>query len=37
MSFTTSHFEDLTGRAPTSVRTLFEASKDALLTLPAPR
>ncbi len=32
MSFTTSHFQDLTGRAPTSVRTLFEANKTALLT-----
>jgi NAD(P)H dehydrogenase (quinone) len=31
MSFTTSHFEDLTGRAPTSVRALFEANKERLL------
>ena len=37
MSFTTSHFQDLTGRAPTSVRTLFEQNKDALLRPPAPR
>ena len=37
MSFTTSHFEQLTGRKPTSLRTLFEASKTALLTPPAPR
>jgi len=37
MSFTTSHFQDLTGRAPTSVHTLFEANKTALLTPPAPR
>jgi NAD(P)H dehydrogenase (quinone) len=31
MSVTTTHFEDLTGRAPTGVRTLFEANRDALL------
>jgi NAD(P)H dehydrogenase (quinone) len=37
MSFTTSHFEDLTGRKPTDLRTLFAASKAALLTPPAPR
>jgi NAD(P)H dehydrogenase (quinone) len=37
MSFTTSHFRDLTGRAPTSLRTLLEANKAALLTPPAPR
>ena len=37
MSFTTSHFQDLTGRAPTSVRTLFEQNRDALLRPPAPR
>jgi NAD(P)H dehydrogenase (quinone) len=38
MSFTTSHFEDLTGRKPTSLRTLFEANKAALLAPPpAPR
>jgi NAD(P)H dehydrogenase (quinone) len=36
MSFTTSHFEDLTGRKPTSLRVLFEANKAALLTPPAP-
>jgi NAD(P)H dehydrogenase (quinone) len=37
MAFTTSHFEDLTGRKPTSLRELFEANKTALLTPPAPR
>ena len=37
MSFTTSHFQDLPGRAPTSVRTLFERNQDALLRPPAPR
>jgi NAD(P)H dehydrogenase (quinone) len=37
MSFTTSHFEDVTGRKPTSLRELFAASKDALLTPPATR
>jgi NAD(P)H dehydrogenase (quinone) len=37
MAFTTSHFQDLTGRAPTSLRTLFEANKDALLRPPAAR
>jgi NAD(P)H dehydrogenase (quinone) len=31
MSFTTSHFQDLVGRAPTGVRALLEANKDALL------
>jgi NAD(P)H dehydrogenase (quinone) len=31
MAFTTSHFKDLTGREPTSVRALFEANKNALL------
>jgi NAD(P)H dehydrogenase (quinone) len=36
ISFTTSHFEDLTGRKPTSLRVLFEANKAALLTPPAP-
>jgi NAD(P)H dehydrogenase (quinone) len=35
MAFTTSHFEDLTGRKPTSLRQLFEANKAALLTPPA--
>jgi NAD(P)H dehydrogenase (quinone) len=34
MSFTTSHFKDLTGREPTSLRTLFEANKAALLAPP---
>jgi NAD(P)H dehydrogenase (quinone) len=37
MNFTTSHFRDLTGRAPTNVRTLFEQNKQRLLTPPAPR
>ncbi len=37
MSFTTSHFEDLTGRKPTSLRQLFEANKAALLAPPAAR
>lgn len=31
MSVTTTHFEDVTGRAPMSVRELFEANRDALL------
>ena len=35
--FTTSHFEELTGRKPTSLRELFEANKAALLTPPAAR
>jgi NAD(P)H dehydrogenase (quinone) len=34
MAFTTPHFEMLTGRAPTSVRALFEANKERLLTPP---
>jgi NAD(P)H dehydrogenase (quinone) len=34
MAFTTSHFKDLTGREPTSVRALFEANKGALLGTP---
>ncbi len=37
MAFTTSHFKDLTGREPTSLRALFEANKAALLTPPAQR
>jgi NAD(P)H dehydrogenase (quinone) len=37
MAFTTSHFEEITGRKPTSLRELFEANKAALLTPPAPR
>lgn len=37
MAFTTTHFKDLTGREPTSLRQLFEANKQALLTPPAPR
>jgi NAD(P)H dehydrogenase (quinone) len=37
MSFTTTHFQDLTGRPPTSLRTLFEANKDALLRPPPAR
>ena len=36
MAFTTTHFKELTGREPTSVRTLFTANKDKLLTPPAP-
>jgi NAD(P)H dehydrogenase (quinone) len=35
MAFTTSHFRELTGKAPTSVRELFEANKDKLLTPPS--
>jgi len=31
MSFITTHFQDLTGRAPMSLRALFEAHRDALL------
>lgn len=31
MAFTTTHFEELTGRAPTGVRALFEQSRNALL------
>src|SRR5688572_8168910 len=37
MAFTTTHFEDLTGRQPTSVRELFQANKATLLTPPPPR
>lgn len=37
MAFTTTHFKELTGREPTSVRQLFEANREALLTPPAPR
>ena len=37
MAFTTDHFEQLTGRKPTSLKQLFEANKAALLTPPAPR
>ena len=37
MAFTTSHFEDLTGLKPTSLRELFEMNRTALLTPPAPR
>ena len=37
MSFTTTHFEALTGRKPTSLRQLFEANKAALLAAPAAR
>lgn len=37
MSFTTSHFKDLTGREPTSVRAFFEANEQALLTPPPAR
>jgi len=37
MAFTTTHFEELTGRKPTSLRELFEANKAALLAPPAAR
>jgi NAD(P)H dehydrogenase (quinone) len=37
MSFTTTHFEELTGRKPMSLRQLFEANKAALLAPPAAR
>jgi NAD(P)H dehydrogenase (quinone) len=36
MAFTTTHFKELTGREPTSVRAFFTANKDKLLTPPAP-
>ena len=35
MAFTTTHFKDLTGREPTSVRAFFTANKDKLLTPPS--
>jgi NAD(P)H dehydrogenase (quinone) len=37
MAFTTMHFEELTGRKPTSVRELFQANKTTLLTKPSVR
>jgi hypothetical protein len=37
MAFTTTHFEELTGRKPTTLRALFEANKAALLAPPATR
>jgi hypothetical protein len=37
MAFTTDHFRQLTGKAPTNVRAFFEANKNALLKPPAPR
>jgi hypothetical protein len=37
MAFTTTHFKELTGREPTSVRALFTANKDKLLAPPAAR
>jgi len=37
MAFTTTHFEELTGRRPTTVRELFQANKATLLTRPGPR
>jgi NAD(P)H dehydrogenase (quinone) len=37
MAFTTDHFEQLTGKAPTNVHAFFEANETALLTPPAPR
>jgi NAD(P)H dehydrogenase (quinone) len=36
MAFTTTHFKELTGREPTSVRAFFTANQDKLLTPPAP-
>jgi uncharacterized protein YbjT (DUF2867 family) len=36
MAFVTTHFRELTGREPTSVRAFFTANKDKLLTPPAP-
>ena len=36
MAFVTTHFKELTGREPTSVRAFFTANKDKLLTPPAP-
>jgi hypothetical protein len=35
MAFTTTHFEQLTGRKPTTVRQLFQANKATLLTPPS--
>jgi NAD(P)H dehydrogenase (quinone) len=35
MAFTTTHFEQLTGRRPTTLRELFQANKTTLLTPPA--
>ena len=37
MSFTTTHFQELTNRKPTSVRAFFEANEQALLRPPAAR
>lgn len=37
MAFTTGHFQQLTGKAPTGVRAFFEANQAALLKPPAPR
>jgi NAD(P)H dehydrogenase (quinone) len=37
MAFTTTHFKELTGREPTSVRAFFTANKGALLTPPTAR
>jgi NAD(P)H dehydrogenase (quinone) len=37
MAFTTTHFKELTGREPTSVRQLFAANKDKLLAPPPAR
>ncbi len=37
MAFTTTHFKELTGRAPTSVRAYFTANKSKLLTPPPAR
>jgi NAD(P)H dehydrogenase (quinone) len=35
MAFTTTHFEQLTGRRPTTLRELFQANRTTLLTPPA--
>ena len=37
MAFTSTHFEELTGQPPTSLRELFEGNTDALLTPPPQR
>lgn len=37
MAFTTTHFEELTGRRPTTLRELFAANRATLLTPPARR
>jgi len=37
MAFTTTHFEHLTGRRPTTVRELFQENKATLLKPPGQR